>query len=146
MRPCSNPTSRSSRGKAELEVGILDDEARAERERKQHELELQCRRRELESHQQQMELEAQKEEMELAKTKQEKELPLKMKKMEFMEQTSSRGSVSSACRSVRMQKVKIRMWVISSKNNCGPQPETRFEEKSEVVYHRSRLMLDCNNQ
>ena len=74
----SVPSSRSSRKRLELENEIRQDEARADIERKQHNLKLRCKRREMEN-----ELEAKKKEKVFAEVKQQRELLLKLKKQKL---------------------------------------------------------------
>ena len=89
-RPSSNSSPRSSWRRLEMELEIAADEASAEIEKKPQEFELRRQQREME-----LELATQKEASDLAAKKRQKKLPVKMKKMEIMDQVSSRGSVSS---------------------------------------------------
>ena len=136
-RPCSNPSSRFSKRRADLEEEILEDEARAKTERKQHELEPQQKQREMEVHQLQLqnkiEIDFQKEVLELVKFKRQKDLSVEMNKHEMNGQDSSRDSGCSASGSFRMQNVKITLWVNAPKNSLGCQSKTMVKKESQAV-------------
>ena len=123
-RPSSNSSSRESRRRLELEIEIAADEASAEIERKQQEFELRLKQREME-----LELATQKEAMELAEMKRQKDLSVKMKKMEIMDQVSSRGSVSSASGSFRFRQGKTKSWVNSQENKFDSHLEETLDDK-----------------
>ena len=57
-----------------------------------------------------------------------------MKKMEVIDQTSSRGSVSSASGSSRFKNVKTSSWVTLPENMFRPQSETKLEEEPHPNY------------
>ena len=99
-------SSRSSRRRLELETAILEEEAKADIQRKEQALllrqkerdiaaHMEARELELEARREARELEVQKKKMALDELKRQSELNLKLKQLEIMEKTSSQGSVSS---------------------------------------------------
>ena len=116
----SIPSSRSSRRRAELEAQVFEERTEAEIRKKQQEIQLKRKQRELE-----MELERKKREMELAIAKEaleledmtrKKQLHLKMKKLEIMEQASSRSSICSMDYSETEKAATTKNWLESSRN------------------------------
>ena len=130
----SNPPSRSSRKRMQMEAQLLQHEVKAEVEKKQMEIEFRRKQRELELQQQrkEMELASQREEMELAEMKRQQALSLKLKKLELADQASSRGSVSSASASVRFWHGKTDSWVNSKENNFDYHLEDALDDKPAV--------------
>ena len=114
-RPSSNPSSRSSRNRLEMEAKILEDQAIVEIEKKELEIEFRRKKREVE---------AKSYEMDLAEVKRQQATLLKMKKMKVMDQKSSKCSVSSAGGSHRFRHRKTRSWVTSQENKFDSTKKT----------------------
>ena len=146
-------SSRSSRRRLELETVIMEEEAKAEIQRKEQALllrqkerdiaaHMEARELELEARKEARELEVQKEKMALDDLKRQSELNLKLKQLEIMEKTSSQGSVSSFA-SFHIMKTKTSDWLDSNKDNFGLPPDSNSKTVNVKEKPCSSAQADC---